>query len=317
MHRSPGAATTSGGGQSLGHCATTTRTSSPRPSGARGQHRHAGWSHPDIVTVLDSGSQAYAYLVMDSCRAMTCGRTPNIRSAAAARVLHAGTGVRSAPPARRDHRDIKPANVLGWTGRADLVSPISAYAGLATDASQPHGHHGRHAGLHGARTAGRVGADTGQRPVRTGGLFELLTARLPHPAASLGELLRRWPPSLRPTCARSGGTFPGIAHVVADLLERRPERRPQGRGAGRPPGLASGQGAAHGHRRVVSSTRGWTDPPLTAAQGACPDPKTPHPSSRHACPCAFDFRRRRPRSCAHQQRGLGRLRKRRGTGRAG
>lgn len=190
--------------------------------------------HPDIVKVLDSGCDGdYAYLVMEfvpghDLRLYTTRehRLPPgpvltivervARALAAAHAIHVV------------HRDIKPGNVLvhppsntikiadfglarlgdAFRSRTGIISGTPGYMSPEQLAEGPVGPH----------------SDLYSLGVM---LFELLSSRLPHEAASLGQLLvlaasRPAPP----LSSHRADLPPGLTALVAELLERHPARRP-------------------------------------------------------------------------------------------
>ena len=192
--------------------------------------------HPDIVRVLDSGSQGdYAYLVMELGPGHDLRRhTEPDQLLPLPQVLRTLERVARALGAAHAlgviHRDIKPANVrVDWP--TDLVKVTDFGMAKAGDAFRSRtgimvGTPGYMAPEQLAESALTPACDLYALGVLA---FELLTARLPHPAASLGELLRLVANQPAPDVRTFRRDVPaGIAHVVADLLERRPERRPQG-----------------------------------------------------------------------------------------
>ena len=209
------------------------------PAGAAGRHfldaARAAMSlrHPDIVAVLDAGVEHdHAWLSMEPVPGTDLARyTRRPRLLPEALVLRIGARLAMALGHAHAqgviHRDLKPANVLvNWADDSVKLADFGI-----------------------ARSGGTVDTNTGivpgtpsyMAPEQLAGapaeaaadfyalgalLFELLTGRLPHEAASLGELLRRvaqeMPPdlrSLRPDLPEE------LASVLARLLAKQPTAR--------------------------------------------------------------------------------------------
>lgn len=191
-------------------------------------------SHPGIVAVLDAGLQGrQAWLAMEQVRGVDLGRyTQPQRRLPENLVLHIGAQVAAAlAHAHRlgvVHRDLKPANVIvnlaaGQVKLADF--------GVARDAqAEP------------TRTGLSLGTPAYMAPELLAGepaspasdayalgvmMFELLAARRPHEADTLGALLQaaasQPPASLR--LLRPDLPAPATA-AVEQLLARRPADRP-------------------------------------------------------------------------------------------
>ena len=191
-------------------------------------------SHRDIVTLHDAGEEAgQLWLAMELLRGCDLGRYTHMsrllpeplvlrlveRLARALAHAHAQGVV---------HRDIKPANVMLHLPTAQLKLTDFGVAGLA-DMSR-------------TRTGVVLGTPFYMAPEQLAGaaadarsdlyalgvlLFQLLTGRLPHEHASLGELLRAVASepapdvrTLRPALS------PALAGVVAQALQKQPARRP-------------------------------------------------------------------------------------------
>ena len=191
-------------------------------------------SHPDIVAVHDAGEHAgQLWLAMELLRGCDLARYTHMsrllpeplvlqlveRLARALAHAHAQGVV---------HRDIKPANVMLDLPARSIKLTDFGVAGLA-DMSR-------------TRTGVVLGTPYYMAPEQLAGaaadarsdlyalgvlLFQLLSGRLPHEHASLGELLRAVATeaapdvrTLRPTVA------PAVAEVVAWALRKRPEQRP-------------------------------------------------------------------------------------------
>ena len=190
--------------------------------------------HPDIVKVLDSGTQGrYAYLAMEfvpghDLRAHTQpGRLLPLHTVLAT-VQRVARALAAAHELHVVHRDIKPANVL-VDGPTDTVKVTDFGLARLGDAFR-------------SRTGIIAGTPSYMSPEQLAEmsigprsdlyalgvlLFELLTGRLPHEGRSLGELLTQVAnrPAPRVSTLRAG-LPPALTQLVADLLEKRPERRP-------------------------------------------------------------------------------------------
>ena len=191
-------------------------------------------SHRDIVTLHEAGEEAgQLWLAMELLRGCDLGRYTHMsrllpeplvlqlveRLARALAHAHAQGVV---------HRDIKPANVMLHLPTGQLKLTDFGVAGLA-DMSR-------------TRTGVVLGTPYYMAPEQLAGasadarsdlyalgvlLYQLLTGRLPHEHASLGELLRAVASepapdvrALRPTLS------PALATLVARTLQKQPARRP-------------------------------------------------------------------------------------------
>jgi eukaryotic-like serine/threonine-protein kinase len=190
-------------------------------------------SHPDIVTLHDAGEQdGTAWLAMELLSGCELGRYTH-RSRLLPEPVVLSLGARLARALAHAHalgvvhRDIKPANVMVDLPAGRLKLTDFGVAGLA-DLSR-------------TRTGVVLGTPHYMAPEQLAGapadarsdlyslgvlLFQLLTGRLPHEQASLGELLRavaREPApdllGLRPELS------PALAAVVAQALHKQPARR--------------------------------------------------------------------------------------------
>jgi eukaryotic-like serine/threonine-protein kinase len=194
-----------------------------------------GLSHPHIVAVLDSGSDGTrAWLAMELVPGTPLSRytdarrlLPEALSVSVAERL--ADALAHAHRAGVVHRDVKPANVLvDWPSDSIKLADF----GLA-----------RLADAEATRTGLMLGSPAFMAPELLAGgvpdarsdlyalgtlLFQLLTARLPHEGASMGELLRQVANdpapdlrSLRPDLP------PALAALVARLLIKRAAERPR------------------------------------------------------------------------------------------
>jgi serine/threonine-protein kinase len=196
-------------------------------------------SHPDIVRVMAAGEDAgTAWLAMEllgGCDLQRYTRPARLlpdpvvlqvteRVARALAYAH-GRGV--------VHRDVKPANVMvDWAaGRVTLTD-----FGLA-----------RVADAEGSRTGLIVGSPSYMAPEQLAGavadargdlyalgvmIFQLLTGRLPHESASLGELLRQVANDPAPDLRHLRPELPApLARLVAGLLAKSPSARGAGAAA--------------------------------------------------------------------------------------
>ncbi len=191
-------------------------------------------SHPDIVSVHGAGEQdGQAWLAMELLHGCDLGRYTHMsrllpealvlqfveRLARALAHAHANGVV---------HRDIKPANVMLDLPTRCLKLTDFGVAGLA-DLSR-------------TRTGVVLGTPYYMAPEQLTGapadarsdlyalgvlLFQLLSGRLPHEHASLGELLRAVATEPAPDVrALRPGVAPALAEVVAWALRKRPAQRP-------------------------------------------------------------------------------------------
>lgn len=191
-------------------------------------------SHPDIVTLHDCGEEAgQLWLAMELLQGCDLGRYTHMsrllpeplvlqlveRLARALAHAHAQGVV---------HRDIKPANVMLHLPSGQLKLTDFGVAGLA-DLSR-------------TRTGVVLGTPYYMAPEQLAGavadarsdlyalgvlLYQLLTGRLPHEHASLGELLRAVATEPAPDIrALRPALSPALAALVARLLQKPPARRP-------------------------------------------------------------------------------------------
>jgi serine/threonine protein kinase len=191
-------------------------------------------AHPDIVRLLDQGSAPTPWIAMELATGAELSRyTRANRLLPEAVVLHVMARVAGALAHAHArgvvHRDLKPANVRIDLGE-DHVKLLDFGVARLEDAAV-------------TRTGVTLGTPAYMAPEQLTGdhadarsdayalgvmLYELLTGRLPHPAATLGELLRavsagepvplsHWRPDLPA----------GLALLVSGLLQRDPAARPQ------------------------------------------------------------------------------------------
>ncbi len=191
--------------------------------------------HPDIVKVLDSGCDGeYAYLVMEfvpghDLRRYTHRDQLLTVSSVLAVVERVARALGAAHAIHVIHRDIKPGNVLvhpptntvkiadfglarlgdAFRSRTGIISGTPGYMSPEQLAEGPIGPY----------------SDLYSLGVM---LFELLTGRLPHEAASLGQLLvlaANHPAP--PVSSHRDDLPPALTTLVAELLERHPSSRPK------------------------------------------------------------------------------------------
>ena len=191
-------------------------------------------AHPDIVRLLDQGAVGTTpWIAMELASGAELSRYTRanrlLPEAVALRVMARVAGALAHAHSRGVvHRDLKPANVRIDLG-SDQVKLLDFGVARLEDAAV-------------TRTGVTLGTPAYMAPEQLTGdhadarsdvyalgvmLYELLTGRLPHPAATLGELLRavsagepvplgHWRPDLPA----------GLAALVAQLLQRDPAARP-------------------------------------------------------------------------------------------
>ncbi|MFO1328763.1 MAG: serine/threonine-protein kinase [Rubrivivax sp.] len=190
--------------------------------------------HPDIVRVFDSGCHGdYAYLAME----FVPGHDLRVHTRRGEllplpRLLHIAERVARAVAAAHAinviHRDLKPGNVL-LDDAGDRVKVTDF--GLARLGDAFRSRTGIIAGTPGYMSPEQL-AEVPLGPASDlyalgVMLFELLTARLPHEAHSLGELLIKVTSRAAPRLHTLRRDVPAaLDRLVARLLERRPEDRP-------------------------------------------------------------------------------------------
>ena len=191
-------------------------------------------SHPDIVAVHEAGESAgTVWLAMELLRGCDLGRYTHMsRLLPEPLVLQLAERLARVLAHAHDqgvvHRDIKPGNVMLDLPTGQLKLTDFGIAGLA-DMSR-------------TRTGIVIGTPFYMAPEQLAGagadprsdlyalgvlLFQLLTGRLPHEQASLGELLRAVASepapdvrTLRPALS------PALAELVARMLHKQPAGRP-------------------------------------------------------------------------------------------
>jgi eukaryotic-like serine/threonine-protein kinase len=194
-----------------------------------------GLAHPDIVRLLDQGSVgATPWIAMELATGAELSRYTRanrlLPEAVVLRFIARVAGALAHAHSRGVvHRDLKPANVRIDLGE-DRIKLLDFGVARVEDAAV-------------TRTGVTLGTPAYMAPEQLTGdhadacsdvyalgvmLYELLCGRLPHPAATLGELLRavsagepvplnHWRPDL-PV---------GLAELVSTLLQRNPAARPQ------------------------------------------------------------------------------------------
>lgn len=190
--------------------------------------------HPDIVAIYEAGlADGRAWLAMERVRGVDLGRyTQRHRLLPETLVLRIGARVAAALAHAHAqgvvHRDLKPANVL--VNLADGQVKLADF-GVARAEDSSH-----------TRTGMTLGTPAYMAPEQLAGepaspatdsyalgvmLFELLTGRRPHQAATLGELLKA---TAHEPPARLGALRPdlpaSVVGLVEQLLARDPARRP-------------------------------------------------------------------------------------------
>ena len=192
-------------------------------------------SHPQIVGLLDAGIGAsQAWIAMERVHGHDLVRyTAATRLLPEPLVLHIGARVAlalgHAHSLRIVHRDLKPANVL-----VDLAHDVVKLADFGTAQAPEHDI---------TRTGVTVGTPAYMAPELLLGapaspasdayalgvlLFELLTARRPHQADTLGELMRAMASGPAPSLSRHRPDLPStVAAAVDALLAQDPLQRPQ------------------------------------------------------------------------------------------
>jgi eukaryotic-like serine/threonine-protein kinase len=191
--------------------------------------------HPDIVKVLTSGCEGeYAYLVMELVPGHDLRQyTVPGQLLPLSQVLLVAERVAGALAAAHAihviHRDIKPGNVLvDWSSNTVKVTDF----GLARLGDAFRSRTGIIAGTPGYMSPEQLAESTvgPASDLYSLGvlLFELLTGRLPHQAATLGALLVQAVNKVAPpVSAFHSGLPPALVELVAELLDKRPERRPR------------------------------------------------------------------------------------------
>ncbi len=190
--------------------------------------------HPDIVQTLGSGRDGgLAYLVMEYVpghdlrrHTMPAGRLPLPQVLRTVRRV--ALALAAAHAQQIVHRDIKPGNVLvHW---ADDTVKLADF-GLARLGDVFRSRTGTFAGTPGYMSPEQLAEATIGPATDLYALgvllFELLTGRLPHEAASLGALLRQVANQPAPRARSRRPDLPaGLDDLVAELLQIQPSQRP-------------------------------------------------------------------------------------------
>lgn len=213
-----------------------------------------GLHHPGIVRLLDAGAiGGTGWVAMEAVPG--CDLT---RYAAPMRLLPEPVVVRVAARvaqalshAHRQgvvHRDLKPANVMvDWPSDTVKLTDFGLARTVDTAQTGTGVVLGSPAYMAPEQLAGNQ--PTAQTDLYALGvmLFQLLSGRLPHEAATMGELLRQVASETAPDLRRVvPGVKPAVAQVVARLLARRANERPADAAevAHRLTAIASGAAAA-------------------------------------------------------------------------
>jgi serine/threonine protein kinase len=192
-------------------------------------------AHPDIVRLLDQGSVgATPWIAMELATGAELSRYTRanrlLPEAVVLRIIARVAGALAHAHARGVvHRDLKPANVRIDLGE-DRVKLLDFGVARLEDAAV-------------TRTGVTLGTPAYMAPEQLTGdhadarsdiyalgvmLYELLSGRLPHPAATLGELLRAVSAGEPVPLTHLRTDLPaGLAELVALLLQRDPAARPQ------------------------------------------------------------------------------------------
>jgi serine/threonine protein kinase len=194
-----------------------------------------GLGHPDIVRLLDQGTVgATPWIAMELATGAELSRYTRanrlLPEAVVLRIIARVAGALAHAHARGVvHRDLKPANVRIDLGE-DRVKLLDFGVARLEDAAV-------------TRTGVTLGTPAYMAPEQLTGdhadarsdiyalgvmMYELLSGRLPHPAATLGELLRAVSAGVPVPLTHWRTDLPaGLAELVATLLQRDPAARPQ------------------------------------------------------------------------------------------
>ena len=191
-------------------------------------------AHPDIVAVHEAGLAGnLAWLAMERVNGVDLGRyTQPQRLLPEALVLRVGARVGAALAHAHAngivHRDLKPANVLinletGQVKLADFgVAHLDDVSLTATGMTL-----GTPAYMAPEQLAGALATAAGDAYALGVMMFELLSGRRPHKAATLGELLRATVSEAPASLARLRPDLPApVVAAVEQLLARDPAGRP-------------------------------------------------------------------------------------------
>jgi eukaryotic-like serine/threonine-protein kinase len=126
------------------------------------------------------------------------------------------------------HRDVKPANVLvHWPTRLVKLADFGLARGAQGEATQTGVLLGTPLYMSPEQLAGAIPTARSDTYALGVTLFQLLTGRLPHQGASMGELLQALTASDAPALITLRPELPTVLSVLlARMLDRRPQQRP-------------------------------------------------------------------------------------------
>ncbi len=193
-----------------------------------------GLVHPGIVAVVDAGVDGtLGWLAMEPVPGVDLGRYTQVRRLLPEPlVLQLGQRVAQALAYAHHqgvvHRDLKPTNVLvDWASSTIKLADFGLARGADATQTATGIVPGSPAYMAPEQLAGAVPTPGSDLYALGAMLFQLLAGRLPHEAASMGELLRRASadpaPGLQLLCPT---VPPALAALVARLLAKHPAGRP-------------------------------------------------------------------------------------------